>query len=261
MPCWRIEDGRGFFLAQRVSVVRREFFGVAFDGVEPLYPREHGVGAVDVAVSCVVKFAAGMGPTRHFEHVPPGIVGNVNAVVAAIRVGVQVAGLFGRAFEVAQKFHRSVAAPTFGVVVHHIGVVAVTEISPKPALVRAAFAGLAHGDGGVVGVDDFGLDDALFHDRDDGLEHQRRRARPVAHRRAAEFHAVSREDALLAMQRQMIGVFAHDDLRQRAENPVAPTVAPEFKIDRKQALLETLRGMGRDELLELLAEALTGGKP
>ncbi len=48
---------------------------------------------------------------------------------------------------------------------------------------------------------------------------------------------------------------------QHAENPVAPTVAPEFKIDRKQALLETLRGMGRDELLELLAEALTGGKP
>ncbi|HOE66537.1 MAG TPA: hypothetical protein PLO62_08410, partial [Candidatus Hydrogenedentes bacterium] len=48
---------------------------------------------------------------------------------------------------------------------------------------------------------------------------------------------------------------------QRAENPVAPTVAPEFKIDRKQALLETLRGMGRDELLELLAEALTGRKP
>jgi len=46
-----------------------------------------------------------------------------------------------------------------------------------------------------------------------------------------------------------------------APNPVAPTVAPEFEIDRKQALLETLRGMGRDELLELLAEALTGGKP
>ncbi len=40
-----------------------------------------------------------------------------------------------------------------------------------------------------------------------------------------------------------------------------PSVAPEFEIDRKQALLETLRGMGRDELLELLAEALTGGKP
>ena len=44
-------------------------------------------------------------------------------------------------------------------------------------------------------------------------------------------------------------------------NPVAPTVAPEFKIDRKQALLETLRSLGRDELLELLAEALTGRKP
>jgi len=52
-----------------------------------------------------------------------------------------------------------------------------------------------------------------------------------------------------------------NSLRQHAKNPVAPTVAPEFEIDRKQALLETLRGMGRDELLELLAEALTGGKP
>ncbi len=46
---------------------------------------------------------------------------------------------------------------------------------------------------------------------------------------------------------------------QRAKNPVAPTVAPEFKIDRKQALLETLRGMGRDELLALLADVLSGG--
>ena len=40
------------------------------------------------------------------------------------------------------------------------------------------------------------------------------------------------------------------------EDPVAPSVAPETGIDRKKALLEALRGVDRETLLEILADVL-----
>ncbi|HPO16989.1 MAG TPA: hypothetical protein PLI09_26360 [Candidatus Hydrogenedentes bacterium] len=46
-----------------------------------------------------------------------------------------------------------------------------------------------------------------------------------------------------------------DNDLQKEENPVTPTVTPQIE---KGAILEALRGMGRDELLMLLAEALVG---
>ena len=46
-------------------------------------------------------------------------------------------------------------------------------------------------------------------------------------------------------------------------NPVTPTVTPESEIDHKKALIEALRGLDKDSLLEVLGEVLSdnGGKP
>ena len=57
---------------------------------------------------------------------------------------------------------------------------------------------------------------------------------------------------------------ASNDLEQAnlqdGEKPVTPTVTPESQIDRKKALLEALRGVDRETLLEVLAEVLTDAK-
>ncbi len=45
---------------------------------------------------------------------------------------------------------------------------------------------------------------------------------------------------------------------QAGENPVTPTVTPAIPKDPKQTLLNALRAMPRDVLLEALAEALGG---
>ncbi len=42
------------------------------------------------------------------------------------------------------------------------------------------------------------------------------------------------------------------------QDPVTPNVTPEIPKDPKQALLDALRAMPKDELLAVLAEALGG---
>ena len=47
---------------------------------------------------------------------------------------------------------------------------------------------------------------------------------------------------------------------QRNENPVTPTVTPESRVDRKEALTDMLRSLDRETLLEALAVALAGSR-
>ena len=65
-------------------------------------------------------------------------------------------------------------------------------------------------------MNDLGLLDALFHQ-----QHQRRHQfgggeDPAAHRAVGDMHAVAGEDPLQAVQRQMVGQLAGDDIGQQA---------------------------------------------
>ena len=129
----------------------------------------------------------------------------------------QVAGLRGHPFEGFEKRRGSVAFATGGVVVHGVGMFTITQVHPEPASMgSAAWAGLVHFHGGVVGMDDFGLEYAGRHQADDRFKDVGGSYHPVAQGFAGEVHAVAREDAFLAVEWQVVGVLAHDDVRQEA---------------------------------------------
>ena len=78
---------------------------------------------------------------------------------------------------------RSVAVAAGRVVVDGVWMLAVAtvcrdltncEVDPEPPLVRTASAGLAHGHGRVVGVNDFGFQHAYFHGLDNRFQQVRR---------------------------------------------------------------------------------------
>lgn len=98
----------------------------------------------------------------------------------------------------------------------------VAHLGPEPSGLRGSAATVKHRDGRGVGVGRAApkhVPADLIHEQ---ATQRDRLTDPVRERRARQLHALAREDLGLTVQRQMVGVFRDEDMREKARAPAAP---------------------------------------
>ena len=91
----------------------------------------------------------------------------------------------------------------------------VAHIDPQPTGLGPAQPRRQHRDRRVVAVDLLGGKDVTPDRGHDRIQQPGRLADPIAQRRAIEFEPLPRIDLALTIQRQMVAVFRHQQMRQR----------------------------------------------
>ena len=92
----------------------------------------------------------------------------------------------------------------------------VARIGPEPCRLGLAGSGGEHADRRVVGEDRLGRQDMAAYGICEGFQQGRGFAHPIGQGRSVEVETFAVEDLALAVERQVIGVFANQDMGQQA---------------------------------------------
>ena len=139
----------------------------------------------------------------------PALGFQVDAVVTVEGVGLQVAAI------VFQKRGRSVPRVIRRVVEHGQRVERIAHVGPESARVLQLPPGVADLHRSVVGVHDVRSQHHAHGHGVQGLKELGRLEPPAVHRLPRDSHALPLEDPFQAVQGQMVGALAHDDLRHQ----------------------------------------------
>jgi RNA polymerase sigma factor (sigma-70 family) len=137
-------------------------------------------------------------------------VGQVQAIVTAERIGVQVTPVVG------QELLRAVALAVDGEVEHVVRVGGVTQVHPQPRRAQQVGHQLLYLHRRVVGVQRPRLEHAAHHQVVQRPQQVGSRRQPVRQRGAVQEDALPLVDPLQAMQRQVIDARADDQVSQQA---------------------------------------------
>ena len=178
--------------------------------------------ALLIRLQCLVKVPARMHhashlrqPTRSLEK---GIVDHIG-----VRLQIPLISL--------QKSRRPGAPSRRCVIVEHHRMVYVSHIRPDPPRPGKRQLPVQHLHARIVGPNYFRRKQHLLGCLIQRLHQFGHHRQPAPHRLARDPHALALEDPLLPVQRLMVGVLAHDHLRQHARS--------------RRALLDRLRGLFR----------------
>jgi hypothetical protein len=166
------------------------------------------VRADRVARPRVVELPPGVGPAPDLRWARGRAV--EQRVVLLQGVGLDVPGV------AAQPGPRAIAGVGGGEVEHRVRVLGIAEVHPQVTRSGPLGARVEDRDRGVVRLDHPGLPHQLGHPVDERLQQVGRGGDPAPEGGRGEVHPVPGEDAVLAVQRQVIGELRYDDVGEQA---------------------------------------------
>ena len=200
-----LQDRPRSLLTQRLTGRVIQLLGVFLHVVEPLDQCQRHVRSQRVAALGLVELPPRVCPVTHLDDRPRGI----QRIVARIGIRLEITPI---SLELPL---RAFAGAVGRVVVHRVGVITISQIDPKPALPGLPQVPVQHRHHRVVGLDHLRFQDFAIHGLDDRLQQLAAGGHPVAGGLSRQLHPIAAENPFLAIQGQMIGVLADDDLGQQ----------------------------------------------